>query len=170
MNANRHPNHNVEALLLLAIALSSKRRPAELQEIIAAADLIEGLIPGQIRLRDAFSRLATRGLIVETEDNGFALTENALPLVADASKKDDLEQRLNRVKTNLAAYEHAGELPGLLVTPERFDLAILSHRAAAASKVKNLLIPKPKPDGQKSRPGQRQRKPMPAKKTRQRKV
>jgi hypothetical protein len=164
-----HPNHNVEALLLLAIALSSKRRPAQLLEIIAAADLIEGLIPGQIRLRDAFSRMATRGLIIETEDHGFSLTEYALPLVADASKKDDMEQRLNKVKTNLAAYEHPGDLPGLLVTPDRFDLAILAHRAAAALKVKNLLVPKPKTDGQKSRPGQRQRKPMPAKKTRQRK-
>ena len=169
MNANKHPNHNVEALLLLAISLSSKRRPAELLEIIAAADLIEGLIPGQIRLRDAFSRMATRGLIIETENHGFALTENALPLVADASKKDDLEQRLNKVKIHLAAYEHPGDLPGLLVTPEQFSVAILAHRAAAASTAKNLLVPKPKTDGDKSRPGQRQRKPAPSKKFGQRK-
>lgn len=160
-----HPNHDTESLLLLAIALASKRRPAELLEVIAATDLINGLIPGQIRMRDAFARLATRGLIIGVGDDGFALTDNALPLIADSSKKDDLEQRLNKVKTHLAAYEHPGDLPGLLVTPERFDKAILAHRAAAASTAKNLLVAKPKPEGQKNRPGQRQRRPLPANKT-----
>ena len=37
-----HPIHDVDALLLLAIGLASKRRPAEPLEIVAAIDLIQG--------------------------------------------------------------------------------------------------------------------------------
>ena len=35
-----HPVHDVDSLLILATALSSKRRPAELVEIVSAADLL----------------------------------------------------------------------------------------------------------------------------------
>jgi hypothetical protein len=38
----------------------------------------------------------------------------------------------------------------------------LAHRAAAAGAGRNLLVPKPKPTGDIQRPGQRQRKPAPA--------
>lgn len=161
-----HPNHDTEALLLFAVALASKRRPAELLEVMAAADLINGLIPGQIRMRDAFARLATRGLIVGVGEDGFALTDNGQQLIAASSQRNDLQIRLKSISDNLNAYQHPGDQATLQVSPERFDKAILTHRAAAQSTAKNLLVPKPKTDGDKSRPGQRQRKPMPTRKKR----
>ena len=47
-------------------------------------------------------------------------------------------------------------------TPEALRTAILAHRAASATAAKNLLVPKPKPVETAKRPGQRQRKPLPA--------
>jgi hypothetical protein len=44
-----YPVHDVDALLLIATTLSSKRRPAELVEIIAAADLLQVAIPAAPR-------------------------------------------------------------------------------------------------------------------------
>jgi hypothetical protein len=42
--------------------------------------------------------------------------------------------------------------------------AIQAHRAAGKTAAKNLLVPKPKPEAEVHKPGQRQRKPMPARK------
>lgn len=163
MNPN-HTNLDIEALLLLAVSLAAKRRPADLQEVMAATDLIHSPIPGQILLRNAFSRLATLGLLCETGEGCFALTDAGAALIAAGSQRNDLNIRLKTVREQLAACKHPADQPPLLVTPERFDKAILGHRAAAQSPAKNLLVPKPKTDGDKSRPGQRQRKPMPARK------
>ena len=159
-----HPNHDVETLIFFAIALASKRRPAPLLEVIAAVDLVNGIVPGQIRMRDAFARLATRGLISEVGVDELAITENGQRLLTQSSQPNDLQVRLQKISALLDAYQHPGDQATLLVTPERFDRAILTHRATAQSKLKNLLVPKPKTDGDKNRPGQRQRKPRVAKK------
>ena len=45
-----HPILDSDALVLLATTLSAKRRPAELVEIIAAAELIVGSLPGEAKL------------------------------------------------------------------------------------------------------------------------
>lgn len=162
--STNHPNLDIEALLLFAISLASKRRPADLQAVMAATDLIQSPIPGQILLRNGFSRLATLGLLTENEEECFVLSDAAEALLAAAPQRNDRAIRLKGIREALAAYRPAGEQPGLLIRPERFDKAILGHRAEAQLKVKNLLVPKPKTDGDKSRPGQRQRKPIPARK------
>ena len=54
-------------LLLLAIGLASKRRPAEPLEIVAAIDLIQGNIPAEAKLSEAIARLAVHGLIGEVD-------------------------------------------------------------------------------------------------------
>ena len=104
-----HPVHDVDALLLLATALSSKRRPAELAEIMAAADLIQGAIPAEQKLVEAFARLGRNGLISAGE-GGIALTPPALAMVADLPKKMvEADERIFTIKAKLAAYQPEGE-------------------------------------------------------------
>ena len=52
--------------------------------------------------------------------------------------------------------------PSVEVSADTLRAAIVAHRAASATTAKNLLVPKPKPVEPTQRPGQRQRKPMPA--------
>ena len=52
---------DVDVVILLATALSAKRRPATLAEIVAAADLIQGAIPYVEKLGDAIRWLSARG-------------------------------------------------------------------------------------------------------------
>lgn len=157
-----HPIHDVDVLLLLALALSSKRRPAELVEIVAAADVIQGVIPSELRLVDAFSRLAAHGLICE-QDGGFTLTPEAQKIMAGSSRKADTEKRIASIKEKLAAYESTGECPPIQLTAKQVCTAILAHRDSSKITGKNLLVPKPKAaESNTTRPGQRQRKPLPA--------
>ncbi len=157
-----HPIHDVDALLLLSLALASKRRPAELVEIIAAADLIQGAVPAEIRLVEAFSRLASCGL-VRAEGGGFTLTADAQKIIVGERRSADWEQRLLGIKERLSAYEATGEHAPVVLGAKEVCAAILVHRQASKSTVKNLLVPKPKAaDADGPRPGQRQRKPPPA--------
>ena len=56
-----HPVHDIDAVILLAVALSSKRRPAELIELVAAAELITGKLPYPAKLAESVARLFTSG-------------------------------------------------------------------------------------------------------------
>ena len=71
-----YPIHDHDPLVLLATALAAKRRPAALLEIMAAIDLIQGNIPNEAKLSEAFARLGQSGLLVERDD-GVALTPAA---------------------------------------------------------------------------------------------
>jgi hypothetical protein len=156
-----HPVHDVDALLLLATALSSKRRPAELAEIMAAADLIQGAIPAELKLVEAFARLGRNGLISAVE-GGIALTPAALAMVADLPKKMvEADERIFTIKAKLAAYQPEGEQAAVELVAWQFSAAIHAYRTAGQGAGKNLLVPKPKPEEAKPRPGQRQRKPAP---------
>ena len=53
---------------------------------------------------------------------------------------------------------------GITLDTAAVTAAILAHRAAEKTTAKNLLVPKPKPEADVHKPGQRQRKPMPARK------
>lgn len=156
-----HPIHDFDVLLLLATALSSKRRPAELVEIIAAADFIQEGIPAEAKIIEAFSRLAINGLIVEI-NGGFSLTPDAQKLVERLPKKADAAERIFIVRDNLSEYNAKAVHAPIVVTEEQLKAAIAAHKLAGESKVKNLLVPKPKPAEQVQRPGQRQRKPFSA--------
>lgn len=156
-----HPIHDVDALLLLAIALSSKRRPAELVEVMAAIDLLQNNIPAETKLSEAITRLAAHGLIVES-DSRLALTPDAQQMVEALPRKADTAERLFSFRDSLSIYNNKGEHPPVSIAPEALRAAMLVHRAAGESGAKNLLVPKPKPAEPTTRPGQRQRKPMPA--------
>jgi len=155
------PIHDVDALLLLATALSSKRRPAELVEIMAAIDLLQGNIPSEPKLSEAISRLAVHGLMVEAA-GGIALTPEAQKIVERLPKKSEAAERLFIIKDRLSEYNVKGEHAAILLSVEQLKAAMLAHRAAGEGAAKNLLVPKPKPAKEIKRPGQRQRKPAPA--------
>ncbi len=156
-----HPIHDVDALLLLATGLASKRRPAEPLEIVAAIDLIQGNIPAEAKLSEAFARLAVHGLIGEA-DGRYLLTADAQKMIETLPRKAEPDEKLFALRGELAAYAPTGECAPVAVAPETLRAAMLAHRAAAESGAKNLLVPKPKPVEPTARPGQRQRKPMPA--------
>ncbi|HJW27589.1 MAG TPA: hypothetical protein VJ576_22055 [Rhodocyclaceae bacterium] len=156
-----HPIHDVDVLLLLATALAAKRRPAEPAEIMAAVDLIQGNIPSEDKLSEAFSRLGKSGLLDETA-GCVALTAAAENIVQALPRKAELGERLLDLRGLLAAHAVAAEGAAVLIAPEQLRAAILAHRAANQGAGKNLLVPKPKPEASQQRPGQRQRKPAPA--------
>jgi hypothetical protein len=158
-----HPVHDVDALLVLATALASKRRPAELLEIVAAADLLNNNVPGELKIVDAFERLSKNGLICEI-DGGYALTSAAQAIVTDLPRKAETAERLFAIKDNLSLFNVKGEHAVVVLAAEQVTAAIQAHRAAGKTAAKNLLVPKPKPEAEVHKPGQRQRKPMPARK------
>ncbi len=158
-----HPVHDVDSLIILAIALSSKRRPAELLEIVAATDLLQNNIPNEAKLVEAFDRLARHGLI-KAEGDGFALTAAAQEVITGLPRKAETPERLFAIKDRLSMYKVTGEHAGVALDAAAVTAAIQAHRAAGKTTAKNLLVPKPKPEGEVHKPGQRQRKPMPARK------
>ncbi|MBK1681389.1 hypothetical protein [Rhodocyclus tenuis] len=156
-----HPIHDVDVLLLLATALASKRRPAELVEIIAAADFLQGSIPAEAKLSDSLSRLSAHGLIAQA-DEGLSLTPEAQKLIEARPKKLEPAERLLAVREKLALWKVAAEFAVVEISAPLWQAAIIAHRAAAEGAGKNLLVAKPKPaDSDQRRPGQRQRKPFP---------
>lgn len=158
-----HPVHDVDSLLILATALSSKRRPAELVDIVSAADLLQKNIPNEAKLVEAFDRLGKSGLI-KAEGDGFVLTEAAQAIVTGLPRKAEAPELLFAIKDRLSAYNIKGDHAGITVDPADVTTAIQAHRAAEKTAAKNLLVPKPKPEAEVHKPGQRQRKPMPARK------
>ena len=150
--------HDIDTLLLLALGIAAKRRPAELLEIMAAIDFLQGNIPSEAKLSEAFARLSGLGLIL-AEDGGFRLSPAAEEMVSNLPKKGEAEERLFRVKDNLSTFKPEGEHAAVAVATEDIKAAIQAHREAGKGGAKNLLMPKPVED--KPRPGQRQRKPAP---------
>ena len=161
-----YPVHDVDAILLLAMSLAAKRRPAELVEIIAAADLTQGAIPSEAKLSESFYRLSAYGLICELE-GGYTLTPDAQQMLTGQAKKAKTPERIYDIKEHLADYNLKGEHTAILVTEEQLGAAVLAHLASKAGTGKNLLVPKPKPAEDGKRPGQR--KPFKSFATRRRK-
>ncbi|MDD4930404.1 MAG: hypothetical protein PHP85_14155 [Gallionella sp.] len=146
---------DIDALLLLAIGLASKRRPAELAQIIAANDLIHGSVPLKSDLAEAFHHLARDGLIAQVAD-GFTLMPDAVEILSAGRKKADNEERLIGIKAALCAYTPMGESPTIGVTAEQLSAAVQSHQASKEHAGKNLLVPKPQPVVDSKRPQRRQ--------------
>jgi hypothetical protein len=136
---------DVDVVILMATALSSKRRPATLVEIVAAADLIQGFIPYPEKLGEAIRRLSTAGLISAMED-GFTLTPPAEKIMAELPRKAETEERIAAVQGSLAAYESKEECASVVLTSEQLGAAIIAHKASKGTTGKNMLMPKPKLD------------------------
>ena len=151
-----HPVHDVDVLLLLATALASKRRPAQLAEIMAATDLLHGSIPLDVELTAGFLRLSSEGLIAE-EAGGLRLTPAALQIMdrLPRKKKAETEDRLLAIKQELFGYKPGAEAPAIPLTTEQLTAAILAHRTFLKGPGRNMLVPKPKAAVDKAkRPGQ----------------
>lgn len=144
------PVHDVDALLLLAVAASAKRRPAELVEIIAAGDLIQGASCSELDLSEAFFSLSLNGLVYE-QDGGYMLTPDAQTIMTGQPKKADAHQRVYRIKENLSAYNPEVEHPPIKISVEQLAAAVKMHQNAKSQPVKNLFVPKPNPAEQDSR-------------------
>ncbi len=153
------PVYDVDAFLLLAMSLASKRRPADLAEMIAAGDLIQGAACSELDLSEAFHRLSVHGLICAA-DGGYALTPDAQGLLV-VRKKADAHERVAAIKEKLAAYNPKGEYPPVQVSVEQLAEAVLAHQTAKNSAVRNLFVPKPKPAETDHR-----RKPLPPRRRR----
>jgi len=139
------PIADVDVLILMATALASKRRPAELAEIVAAVDLLQGAIPLPDRLGEAIARLSILGLI-RAEEGGLALTPAGQEIMAGQPRKANTEERILATKGKLAGYVAKGESVAIALTREQLGAAIQVHKAAKRVLGKNLLMPKPKPD------------------------
>lgn len=150
-----YPVHDIDAILLLAMSLAAKRRPAELAEIIAAADLAQGAIPSETKWSDSFYQLSEYGLIRE-QDGGYTLTPDAQQMLTGQARKANAQERIYDIKEHLADYHLSGEHALILLTTEQIAAAISEHQATKASTGKNLLVPKTKPAVEPYRhPGQR---------------
>lgn len=149
-----YPVHDVDAILLLAMSLAAKRRPAELAEIIAAADLAQGAIPPESKLSESIYRLSAYGLICG-QDGGYALTPDAQQMLTGHAKKAKTPERIYDIKESLADYKLKGEHTAILVTEEQLGAAVLAHQSSKSDTGKNLLAPKPKPAEDGKQPGQR---------------
>lgn len=125
----------------MATTLSSKRRPAELVEIVAAADLIQGFIPFAEKLGAAIERLSATGLIAMAE-GGFTLTEAARDIMSRQPRKASQEDSIAAVKASLAAWRPRAEHAAIRVPPEQLGAAIRAHKATRKIG-SNLLMPKP---------------------------
>lgn len=156
------PIRDIDVLLLLALALSSKRRPADLVEIVAAIEIVHGAVPDGVSLAEAFSRLAREGLI-RAEGEGYTLTREAQDVMVIPSRTSDTAKRIAGIKEKLAAWEATAQHAPIELTTKELCIAVLAHRDAVKRAGKSLLAPKPAAaESAKTRPGQRQRKPLPA--------
>lgn len=159
-----YPIHDADPLLLFATALAAKRGPAQLAGIVAAAELIAGSLPSGQRLAESFASLSRNGLI-QTVGDGFALTPAGERLMAEQPKKGTSDQRLFRLREDLSALPAKAAEAAIVLAPATLAEAAATHQAGALGSGKNLLMPKPKEtDRNQARPGQRQRKPLPARK------
>ena len=139
-----YPIHEVDVLILLAVTIASKRRPAELLEVVAAVDLLQVAVPSETRLVEAFHRLSVHGLIREVE-GGYTLTPDAQKVMSGrVPKKADTVERMQVIRERLGDHIPGGGNVPVVVTPQQACAAILAQRAAAQAGGKNLLMPKPK--------------------------
>lgn len=161
------PVFDIEVSLLQAVALSSKRKPADLLMVMAALDLTHGALAAEFKLTEAFNRLSSHGLIAATDD-GITLTAAGEEIMAAQPRKaPDDDVRIARVKETLADYHASGEDEPIGLTVEQVRAAIHKHRIAAKStQGKNMLMPKkPAVDPDKDKRKGKWRKSAPPRRT-----
>ena len=137
-----HAIPDLDAILLIAVSLSAKRRPAELVEVMAATDLTPGALAAEFKLADAFHRLSTSGLICK-QGGGVTLTSAGQELMAAQPRKaTSAANRIIGIKDGLMDFYAAPEDIAMDMTVEQLRAAILEHRKTSKTPGKNLLLPK----------------------------
>jgi hypothetical protein len=104
-----YPTHDADALLMLAATLATKRRPAELVEVIAAFDLLQEPVPSTGRLIDSIQRLSAHGLLCEV-DGGLALSAEGQLLMAALPKERHGFREFRRTQLDETVGEAAQEV------------------------------------------------------------
>lgn len=140
-----YPTHDVDAQLLLATLIAAKRRPAELVELVAAAEFLGCPIKSASLWTAALKRAVSHGLII-VDGGAFTLTPAAQSVVAGLPKKADSEERIFLVRERLARYEPSAPGAELTLAEEQFEDALRTHASHARQGGANLLMPKPKPE------------------------
>lgn len=140
-----YPIHDTDAQLLLATLLASKRRPAALAEIVAAAEFMGCPVTAPKAWASAFERFSTHGLLV-AEGEGYVLTAVAQAMAGGLPKKAETDERVFLVREKLSAYKPFAESAAIEMSAEQFEAALAAHAALSQQGGKNLLMPKPKRD------------------------
>lgn len=138
-----YPINDIDAQLLLATLIAAKRRPAELVEIVAAADVLGCPVTSGNLWAESFRRFATHDLMVAV-DGRYALTPAAQALGEGLPKKADTAERVFLVRERLSEYTPAEKTASIPMSVEQMEAAMAAHAANAAQGGKNLLMPKPK--------------------------
>lgn len=133
--------HDLDAGVLMAVTLSSKRRPAELVDIVAAVDLILGFVPFAEKLGAAIERLSSCGLIGMSA-GGLTLTDAGLEMMSKQPRKASQEDLIAAVKSSLAAWRPRADHPPVLLAPEQLGAAVRGHKATRKMG-KSVLMPRP---------------------------
>lgn len=135
---------DLDALMLLAMMLAAKRRPATLTEVVAAPDLLEGGLPPQVQIGKSFARLSEGGLLHEQE-GGYAPTAAAEALLTGLKKRSDTAERIQVLRERLAAHTQATPGTPIALTPKQLGDAVLAFRAAEKSTKHTLMAERPQP-------------------------
>ncbi len=72
--------------ILIATYLAHESDGASLRELIAAADAINHAIPTAVELSNAFTKLASAGIVEVADDNRFQIRKDLLPEIEKAYK------------------------------------------------------------------------------------
>ncbi|GAB4060508.1 hypothetical protein [Uliginosibacterium sediminicola] len=124
-----HPIHDTDVLLLLAITLASKRKPAALDEIAVGLGMIQPRLPQEAKLIEAFARLSTYGLIALRE-GGYTLSIEAQKIMATVPVKGETQARIFSLKEKLASYNGTPRHDTVQPAAEELAAAISAWRAS----------------------------------------
>lgn len=138
-----YPINDIDAQLLLATLIASKRRPAELVEIVAAADLMGCPVTSGNLWAESFRRCATHDLLVAV-DGRYALTPAAQALCEGLPKKAETAERVFRVRERLSEYTPAEKTASIPMSAAQMEAAMAEYAANTKQGGDNLLMPKPK--------------------------
>lgn len=120
-----HPIHDADSLLLLAVTLASKCKPATLAEVVVCLARVQPRLPAEARLLDAFERLSRHGLIAARE-GGYTLCEAAENIMRGVPRRKEIAEQLFCLKERLAQFDGKPTKP-----PAQPEAAELSAAIAA---------------------------------------
>ena len=103
-----HPIHDADVLVLLALAVASKRRHASLDEFVLGLATLQPQMPGVTRLCAAFARLSSHGLI-SCEAEAFALSAEAQKLMIGVPRKAETAEQIFSLKA-LSRFDKIAEV------------------------------------------------------------
>ncbi|MBK9218921.1 MAG: hypothetical protein RJA63_3392 [Pseudomonadota bacterium] len=124
-----HPIHDADVLVLLALAVASKRRHASLDEFVLGLATLQPQMPGVTRLCAAFARLSSHGLI-SCEAEAFALSAEAQKLMIGVPRKAETAEQIFSLKAKLAAFEGSASVAAFQPDEQALAAAIAAWQAA----------------------------------------